>query len=380
MPQPCAPPDGTPLAPIPQTRRAAAVAGIQHHRGEMAIAFDDFVASPIPPLTIYPFATSGSKIPDGLGMKIADSLDLSYTADFKFVDGKTPCNIPLTAVNMQRLYVMEPGDAPLPEPATTSATITFTGCKTRTAGRFARLVPAAAAQYDWALTKTGNASRIRVKTGETAGVKFRVDVKRPRPAISYTVSGSVFVSPEGGALGGKPLDVASVTVFMSAGGSANAYCLDPMPDGARECKFDGVSHSITGVAPLAGSMTADVRLKDGSVVKVPAEKFDFTALPLNFAAGRSAELTDSFAGPAFVAAAAAGLRVDQDPRYKAPGGGDAVALTLEDARRFDYVVKFGGKAKCGVYKLENVARLAPLKSKQKPLEARWPLEVEVYGC
>jgi hypothetical protein len=307
-------------------------------------------------------------------------LQTSYTASFKYVDGQTPCNVPLTAANTQRLYVQDPGDAPLPEPATTAVTITFTDCKSKSGGRFGFITPTARLNITWGLKKTANVTSLRVRRGDYAAVRYRVEATRPPPKAAYSLSGAVFVSPKDGVLGGKPLDVQSVTV-SGAGGSVKAACQRAGPDNHQACPFEGLKYATPGLAPVAGELRAEIVLKDGSRISVPPERFDFTKLAPNFVIGRKAEITDTFSGPNLDAANAAGLGVDWDRDLKPPGGTDGVALTIEDARTFDYAVRLGGPAaKCGRYRLTNTARLAPINATQAPITAAADVSVEVYGC
>jgi hypothetical protein len=287
--------------------------------------------------------------------------------------------VPLTAVNTASLVVDNPGDAPLPAPQATLATIAFTGCQKRSAARVAQLVPRINATISWELTKSANTSALRLRPGEAGVVAYTITVGRKPPAVAYYVSGAAFASPKDGALGGPPLPVKSMRVKLSSGDEGAATCMPPVPDGATPCRFDSIPYTIGTVAPLAGTATVEVMLEDGTTVTSSPAPFDFTGVPVNAAEGSRAALTDTFEAAGLAAARAAGLRVESTPVRKPPSAADAPLLVAE-AGVFAYNVRVKAGQQCGRFKLVNTAKLEPLGGSQGPLTARAGLAVEVEGC
>lgn len=357
--------------------------GVSQELGAIATAYDEFVTAPIPPLTIKPSSTYGAKIPDGLGLKMADSNTYTFKAVFKYIPGKTPCNIPLFAVNTVSLVVDNPGDAPLPEPQSTSATIIFTGCKTETSSRFGAFDVSASSSVTWDLTKKANVTRLRLKPGGTGAVLYRVTAARAAPSIGYTVRGDVLVSAVGGTnapAGSPPVAIKKVTVQLSTGDTGTAYCQPPDPrDNSTRCPFDGISYSILGGAPEAGKATATVELSDGSKLTPLPGKFDFTELPPNFVKGGRAAVTDAFSSSEVAKLREAGAKLQWDDSKKPPGEGD-VPILIDDDNVYEYVLKVTAGSKCGSWSLSNTARLAPVDSEQAPLASKSSVAIEVEGC
>jgi hypothetical protein len=301
----------------------------------------------------------------------------SYNATFQRTD--EPCDVPLRATNEARLVVDNPGDAPLPVPQATTVTIAFTGCQKKSGARVAQVVPFINATIKWGITKQANASVLRLGRGETGVVAYTVTVDRRPPDVSYFVGGAVFASPQGGVLGGPPQPVQSIRVRLSSGDEGPATCLPPMPDGATPCRFDGIPYSIGTPAPVAGNVSAEITLTDGTVLTAPATPFDFSNVPVNAADGGRAALTDAFEPAGLAAAIAAGIRVESAPSRKPPGSPDAPLFVAEDGV-FSYNVRVRAGDQCGRFKLANTARLVPVGPRSKPVAARTGLAVEVVGC
>jgi len=332
-------------------------------------------------LTAKPASIAGNKIPNGLGMKVSDTNTFAYNATFKFIPGKTPCNVPLSAINTARLIVDNPGDAPLPEPQQTVTTVVFTGCKRVSEARIGRVVPAANVSARWALAKTANVTTLRIKRGGSAGIMYKVvPVKKAPISIKYSVSGSVLISPRDGVMGGPPLKVKSVVVKLSSGNSAPAKCFPANPDGSTGCRFDAVPYGIKTIAPDAGSAAATVTLEDGSVLKAPAQPFDFTDLPMALSPGSRATLSDAFDPKSVKALKAAGINVHTDESKMPPGAEFGVPLVIGASEEYKYAARIKAGKKCGTFKLANVARLTPADSEQKALEVKDEVKIEVYGC
>jgi hypothetical protein len=304
----------------------------------------------------------------------------SYTAVFKYAPGM-PCGVPLTAVNEASLIVDNPGDAPPPEPQRTSVTVVAAGCPRRSEARIARVVPEADVTFAWRLTKTANATELRLKRGQTERVRYAVSaVRLPAQGARYAVSGIIFVSPEGGALGTRPLAIRSVLVRLSTGDSRPARCAAPTPDGATPCVFERIPYRIPGLAPDAGTATATVLLANGSALVTPPAKFDFTSVSPDAFNGSQATLSDTV-NEAMFDFAKSGLRLAWDSNKKLPSArsGAEVPLLLDDTGDFAYTFAIT-PTKCGSFRLDNAALLTPLKSRQAPIKASHNLTVVVTGC
>jgi hypothetical protein len=306
----------------------------------------------------------------------------SYKATFQYAAGVTPCNVPLSAISTARLVVDNPGDAALPEPQTTVATIVFTGCKQASEARVGRVVPTANSSTTWGLSKTVNVTSLKLKPGQSAGIKYQVTPSKKSPTfVHYFVSGTVLVSPAGGVMGAKPLPIKSVAVKLSSGNSGPATCVAPGPDGSTACRFDQIKYGIPTTAPDAGTVTGVVTLADGSVLTTPAQPFDFTQMELlDSAPGARATLSDGYEQSSLDAAKAADLKVQLDDAQKPPSTRFDVPLIITDARTYTYTARITAGKKCGSFTLKNVAKLTPVGGGQKALTAADELVVVVEGC
>lgn len=309
----------------------------------------------------------------------------SYSANFAYQAGQTPCNTPLIATSRQSLQVVDPGSAPAPQPVITTVQITFTDCDSPTSkasARISQISASANSEAIWSIDKASNATAVSLKRGQYAVVSYKVTATRGAPRVGYSVSGTVVVSPGAVTVGAQP-SVRSVTLQLSSGGSGAATCSPPSSDGSVECKFDRVPFTVKGPAttPTGGTATAQAMLDNGQTVLTAPQQFDFTQALQGATAGALANLTDTFDRGDVVAARAAGVTVEWDSNSNSkPPSDDEAPVTLSDTRVFEYSLRIGGMRKCGGWTLWNTARLLPINSSQGAVTDRNSLLVEVQGC